>query len=111
MCASLVMNNQLRFQGNAFYAMIGMGSGALLNILGNFLLAPLLKMHGAGLSTFISQIVSFILLQIGIHKFKNVKIHFKNFRLSLFLYKSIINGSLPNLIRQRIENVTTICLN
>ena len=111
MCASLVMNNQLRFQGNAFYAMIGMGSGALLNILGDFLLVPLLKMHGAGLSTFISQIVSFILLRVGIHKSNNVKIHFKNFRLSLSLYKSIVNGGLPSLIRQGIGSVATICLN
>ena len=32
MTASLVLNNQLRFQGSAFYAMIGIASGAVLNI-------------------------------------------------------------------------------
>lgn len=31
--ASLVLNNQLRFQGSAFYAMIGITSGAVLNII------------------------------------------------------------------------------
>ena len=32
MTASLVLNNQLRFQGNAIYAMIGLVSGAVINI-------------------------------------------------------------------------------
>ena len=32
MTAALVLNNQLRLQGNAFYAMIGLVSGGLLNI-------------------------------------------------------------------------------
>lgn len=37
MTASLVLNNQMRFQGNAAYAMVGVVSGAVLNVL----LAPL----------------------------------------------------------------------
>ncbi|MEG1593158.1 MAG: MATE family efflux transporter, partial [Oscillibacter sp.] len=32
MTASLVLNNQLRFQGSAAYAMVGIASGAVLNI-------------------------------------------------------------------------------
>lgn len=32
MMASLVLNNQLRFQGSAFYGMIGIASGAVINI-------------------------------------------------------------------------------
>ena len=32
MTAALVLNNQLRFQGSAFYGMIGITSGAVLNI-------------------------------------------------------------------------------
>ena len=32
MTASLVLNNQLRLQGNAFYAMIGLTSGAVINL-------------------------------------------------------------------------------
>ena len=31
--ASFTINNQLRFQGNAFYGMIGMASGAVLNVI------------------------------------------------------------------------------
>ena len=32
MAASLVLNNQLRFEGSAFYGMIGLTTGALINI-------------------------------------------------------------------------------
>ena len=32
MTSSLVLNNQLRFQGSAAYAMVGITSGAVLNI-------------------------------------------------------------------------------
>ena len=32
MTAQLVLNNQIRFQGNAFYAMVGITTGAVLNI-------------------------------------------------------------------------------
>lgn len=111
MCASLVMNNQLRFQGNATYAMIGMCSGALLNILGDFILVPIIKMHGAGLSTLVSQIISFSLLRIGIIKSSNVKISLKNFRFSKVLFKNILNGGFPSLVRQSIGSIATICLN
>ena len=37
MMASLVLNNQLRFQGSASYAMIGIVSGAILNIFLDYL--------------------------------------------------------------------------
>ena len=50
---SLVLNNCLRYEGKAFYAMIGLGFGGLLNIFGDFLLVPVFKMGvlGAGIAT------------------------------------------------------------
>lgn len=111
MCSSLVMNNQLRFQGNALYAMIGIGSGSLLNILGDYLLVPVLKMHGAGLSTFLSQIIGFGLLRIGIVKSSNVKICWRNFTINKHLYLEILNGGAPSLLRQGIGSIATIFLN
>ena len=111
MCSSLTMNNQLRFQGNALYAMIGMCSGALLNILGDAIMVPKIGMHGAGLSTLISQIIGFILLRIGIIKSSNVKIHIKNFVFSKRLLLEIVNGGSPSLLRQSIGSISTIILN
>ena len=111
MCSSMVMNNQLRFQGNALYAMIGMGIGSILNIFGDWILVPKIGMHGAGLATMTSQIVSFVLLRIGINKSSCVKIHIKNYKFSKELYLAIINGGAPSLLRQSIGSVATICLN
>lgn len=58
---SFVMNNILRFEGKANYAMIGLASGALLNMIGDPILIFYfnLGIYGAGLSTAFSQIVSF----------------------------------------------------
>ena len=63
---SFVLNNQLRFQGSAYYGMIGIGVGALLNIALDPLLIFGLNMGvgGAGLATSQSQIVSFLILFI-----------------------------------------------
>ena len=68
MTAQFVLNNQIRFQGNAFYAMIGVGTGAILNII----LDPILifgfqmGIAGAAAATVISQLISFCLLLAGV---------------------------------------------
>lgn len=111
LCSSHVMNNQLRFQGNALYGMIGMGTGAVLNILGDFVLVKFMGIHGVGLATLMSQIIGFIILRIGVNKFGEVRISIKNYRFSKELYFQIINGGSPSLLRQGIGSIATICLN
>ena len=51
-------------QGKAFYAMIGLTAGGVLNIFGDFFLIRVfpLGVLGAGISTAVSQFVSFIIL-------------------------------------------------
>ena len=60
MTASLVLNNQLRFQGNAIYGTIGIASGAVLNIGLDYLLIVSMGMgvDGAALATVRSQLLS-----------------------------------------------------
>ena len=60
MTSSCVMNNILRYEGKAFFDMIGLTAGGLLNIFGDFLLVRVfnLGIFGAGLSTTISQYIS-----------------------------------------------------
>ena len=113
MTASLVLNNQMRFQGSAFYAMIGIVSGAVINIV----LDPLLiftcgmGVAGAALATTISQYLSFIFLLIMVTKGGNIRIRFSNFKPSLHFYQEIIRGGIPALFRQVLASVATICLN
>lgn len=113
MTASLVLNNQLRFQGNAFYSMIGLVSGAVLNIALDPLLIFVFDMGiaGAALATILSQFVSFVLLWIGVQRSGSLSIRAKNFRPSKTLYLQILNGGAPSLLRQGLGSVATICLN
>ena len=50
------MNNILRYEGKAFFAMLGLASGGILNIFGDmFLIFELnLGVRGAGISTAVS---------------------------------------------------------
>lgn len=113
MTASLVLNNQLRFQGSANYAMVGIVSGAILNIALDPLLIFVFDMGvaGAGLATIISQFVSFCLLLRGCSKGSNIHIHIRNVKVQWHYYKMIIRGGLPSLARQCLASVATICLN
>ena len=113
MTASLVLNNQLRFQGNAFYSMIGLVSGAVLNIALDPLLIFAFDMGiaGAALATILSQFVSFALLWIGVQRSGSLSIRAKNFRPTKTLYLQILNGGTPSLLRQGLGSVATICLN
>ncbi|MBE5775681.1 MAG: MATE family efflux transporter [Clostridiales bacterium] len=113
MMSSLVLNNQLRFQGSAFYSMIGIASGAVINIALDPILIFVLDMgiSGAALATIISQFISFCLLLRGTQQGENLRIRPKNFAPRWFFYKSILKGGLPSLFRQGLGSVGTICLN
>ncbi len=113
MAASFVLNNQLRFQGGALYAMIGITTGAILNII----LDPImiftcnLGVAGAGWATIISQFVSFCLLYLGCSRGSNIRIRFRNIRLRLYYFVMIFKGGLPSLARQCLASLATITLN
>ena len=113
MMSSLVLNNQLRFQGSAFYSMIGIASGAVINIALDPLLIFTFDMGiaGAALATIISQFVSFCLLLAGTLRGGNLRIRIKNFTPNGHYLKSIVNGGMPSLCRQGLNSVGTICLN
>ena len=108
-----MLNNLLRFQGSAFYGMIGMTAGAFLNIALDPLLIFVFKMgvSGAALATMISQFVSFCLLLRGCTRQGNIRISFRCFSPSFAFYREILRGGLPSLCRQSFASIATICLN
>jgi len=113
MTSSLVLNNQLRFQGNAIYGMIGIASGAVLNIALDPLLIFVFDMGiaGAALATVISQFVGLVLLWIGTRRGSSIAIRLRNFKPSILLYKDLTKGGAPSLLRQGLNSIATICLN
>ena len=113
MTASLVLNNQLRFQGSASYAMIGIVTGAIINIGLDPLLIFVfdLGVAGAGWATIISQFVSFCLLLVGCSKGSNIHINIRNYQFKLRYFVMIFKGGFPSLARQSLASIATICLN
>ncbi|MBQ6876872.1 MAG: MATE family efflux transporter [Oscillospiraceae bacterium] len=111
--SSFVLNNQLRFQGNAAYAMVGITLGSVLNIALDPLLIFVFDMgiSGAGWATVISQIIGFFILLYGMQKRGHIKLRFSNVKFEWFYYKNIIGGGLPSLARQGLASVATISLN
>ena len=113
LCMSCVLNNQLRFQGNAFFSMIGLVSGAVINCALDPLLIFVfdLKVTGAALATILSQFISCAILFVGTLRSDSLKIHIKKFRPTLYYLKNIAIGGFPSLSRQGLASLATLCLN
>ena len=113
MAASLTLNNQIRFKGNAKYAMFGIISGAVLNVI----LDPILifgfdmGVKGAAIATVISQITGFFILIAIDRRTGTFSVSFKSFKPTAKLYAEIAKGGLPSLLRQGLMSVSTILLN
>ncbi|MBR1868228.1 MAG: MATE family efflux transporter [Clostridia bacterium] len=113
MTAALTLNNQLRFQGSALYAMIGMCAGGLINVGLDawFIIGLNMGTAGAGLATAISQLSSFALLIAGTFRGGNIRLDFKKIALKPFYFAEIARGGLPSLGRQGISALSVTVLN
>ena len=111
--SSLTLNNQMRLQGNANFAMYGIVTGAILNVV----LDPILiftcglGVSGAAWATVIGQAVSFVILFLMTRRGENIAIHFRNFSPSLQRYKEIFYGGSPSMMRQGLACIATMSLN
>ena len=114
MCACFTMNNILRYEGKAFIGMIGMISGAILNIVGDaiFIFVLDLGVYGAGLSTCLSQFVSFAILTYMFLSDQTVcKIRISLFKAGLPEIFNVMATGLPSMLRQGLNSLSTIFLN
>ena len=113
MIAQFVINNQLRYQGSAAYAMIGLLAGAIINIG----LDPLLMfvfdlgVAGAAIATVSGQAISFVVLLVGSMHGENIHLKLSNVRMNRFYLGEIVNSGLPALFRQGLAAVSTLLLN
>ena len=113
MCASLVMNNQLRFQGNAFFAMIGITTGGVLNIILDpiFIFVFDFGIAGAAIATILSQAISFVILLIGIFKSDSLNYQLSAISINKYYLSQMVRGGFPSLCRQGISGISTAILN
>ena len=114
MLTSFVMNNILRAQGNAFFAMLGITTGGILNMV----LDPLLifgfdmGISGAAIATMLSQMISFAILLYQCNMQEGcIKIQISKFTPTLKMYGEILHAGLPSFCRQGLASVATVVLN
>ena len=114
MMSSLVMNNILRYEGKASFAMIGLVTGGLLNIALDPLLIFGLGMGtaGAGLATALSQTISFCILLSMFLRGKTVS----QFRITAVTnspaeFGTILMTGMPSFGRQGLNSIGGMLLN
>ena len=127
MCASFVLNNDLRAEGKAFFSMIALTTGGILNmILDPFFIFNELPVFGSGLvlkgfgfgirgaalCTLISQFTSFWLLFSFYLRRKSIcHISIKNISKDLRVLGKVTATGLPSLARQGLASIASILLN
>ena len=114
MCASFTMNNMLRYEGKAAFAMIGLTTGGILNILLDplFIFVFDMGIAGAALATALSQCVSFcLLLAMFLVGKSQLRLSVRLIGRDLPGLKNILACGLPSFARQALASVATALLN
>jgi len=112
--SSCVMNNILRYEGKAFYAMLGLTAGGVLNIFGDWYFMYVFHMGiaGAGLSTCLSQYVSMIILLLPfLRGVVQSRFSLKYFTKDMADIVNIIMVGFPSFARQGLNSISVMILN
>lgn len=114
MCMSFVMNNLLRSQGKAFLSMLGLVTGAVINVA----LDPILifgfgmGINGAAVATFISQIISFCILLFMFLSGRSItRLRIRSVSRKGKVYGEIVATGFPSFCRQILASLCTVLLN
>ena len=115
MTSSFTLNNFLRYEGKARLGMMGMMTGAVLNMVMDpiFMFGLKMGIAGAGLSTAISQFIGWSIL---VSMFRRGKTETTlSLQLALkatpALVANIAATGFPSLLRQGLHSLTTVVLN
>lgn len=114
MCASFVLNNDLRSEGKAFFSMVALTTGGILNMILDpiFIFKFNLGISGAAIATLISQFISFcILLSWYLRKRAICTLSIKYLSKSPKILGQIVATGIPSLARQGMSSISSILLN
>ncbi len=113
MTGTMALNNQLRFQGSAQFAMYGVLAGAFVNIA----LSPVyifvlgLGVTGAGMGVFSGQLVSLLVMLWGTGRAGNIPVKLRLCTPNKFYINEILAGGTPSLTRQGLASISVALLN
>lgn len=113
MASSLMLNMQLRCEGESLLSMVCIMTGALLNMG----LTPLfvfgfgMGIAGSALATVVSEFVGFVLLLVLMQRVAITPLSRAYVRPTGKLMKEIVNGGLPSFVRQIMLGVASTIVN
>ena len=114
MTGGYTLNNLLRYEGKASLGMVGLMTGAVLNIALDPLLMFVLNMGiaGAAIATAFSQVVSFfVLLSMFLRGRTTLRLSLKKAEIRPKPIWDIATTGMPSMLRQVLNSVATILLN
>ena len=114
MASSFVLNNILRSEGHAKFAMIGITTGGILNVLLDplFIFTFRMGIAGAAVATALSQLTSFsILLSYFVMRKTTTRLGIHRLSKRPMVYYQIIKNGMPSFSRQGLASIASILLN
>lgn len=114
MCGSFVLNNLLRSEGKAKFAMVGIAAGGVLNLVLDplFIFTWRFGIAGAAIATALSQTIGFVVL-LACFLFHKSNLRLLPARISRHLstYGIILKNGFPSFCRQGLASIATVILN
>lgn len=114
MASSFVLNNLLRSEGHAGFAMVGITAGGILNLGLDPLLIFVFDMgiSGAAVATAVSQCISFLILfSCFLLKKTTIRLGIHRISRNAGTYLQIVKNGLPSFSRQGLSSIASILLN
>lgn len=111
--ASVMLGCFFRFQGKFMKSMLGMGAGAVLNIILDPLFIYVLDMgvSGAALATAIGQFVSFVILMCMSGKDDTIPVRLRKVCFSLNNLRHYLEIGFPSLLKNSLSSVAAALMN
>ncbi|MDD6212615.1 MAG: MATE family efflux transporter [Clostridiales bacterium] len=114
MVCTFVLNVQMRNQGNAFFSMLGVASGCIINLFLDplFIFTFRLGIRGAAMATILSQFISFSLLFFYTQaKSVNLTLRLRDVRPTKKMMREILMNGFPSFCRQGINSLSAVAMN
>lgn len=111
--ASVTLGCMFRFQGQFIKAMVGLGFGAILNVILDPVFIFVLEMgvRGAAIATAAGQICSFLLMTAMCGRGGSVSLDFGKFRFDRQALQQYVGIGFPSLLKNALSCVAAILLN